>query len=140
MVSEKLSPTVREAFIAPKGEVIICSGAINSPQILMLSGVGLKENLEANNIKVRKQLPLGRNLLNHLNCLFAAKATPEKIHHWSSRSEVHLYPASATIIYSTFSLGKIPCKEDFFDENPNIQRRVLNHLAENCQNIYKLKE
>ncbi|RIB22972.1 GMC oxidoreductase [Gigaspora rosea] len=106
--------TVHEAFIAPKGEVIICSGAINSPQILMLSGVGPKENLEANNIKVRKQLPVGRNLLDHPNCLFAAKSTPEKIHHWSSGSEVG-------IIHKANVEGKIPCKKDFFDENPDIQ-------------------
>ncbi|RIB09323.1 hypothetical protein C2G38_2044409 [Gigaspora rosea] len=103
-----------EAFIALKGEVIICSSAINSPQILMLFGVGLKENLKANNIKVRKQLLVERNLLDYPNCLFAAKAISEKIHHWSSGSEVG-------IIYKANIKGKISCKEDFFDENPDIQ-------------------
>ncbi|RIB15030.1 hypothetical protein C2G38_2193411 [Gigaspora rosea] len=99
------------AFIASKGKVIICSGAINSPQILMLFGVGPKE---ANNIKVRKQLPVGRNLLDYSNCLFAAKSTPKKIHHWSSEFEVG-------IIHKANVEGKIPCKEDFFNENPDIQ-------------------
>ncbi|KAF0473742.1 alcohol oxidase [Gigaspora margarita] len=105
---------VREAFIAPKGEVIICSGAINSPQILMLSGVGPKENLEENNIKVRKELPVGKNLLDHPGCCFIAKSAPNTIHHWSSGAEIG-------IIHKANVEGKIPCKEDFFDENPDFQ-------------------
>ncbi|RIB22971.1 GMC oxidoreductase [Gigaspora rosea] len=105
---------VREAFIAPKGEVIICSGAINSPQILMLSGVGPKKNLEENNIKVRKELPVGRNLLDHPGCCFIAKSDPNTIHHWSSGCEIG-------IIHKANVEGKIPCKEEFFDENPDLQ-------------------
>ncbi|RIB22981.1 GMC oxidoreductase [Gigaspora rosea] len=106
--------TVREAFIAPKGEVIICSGAINSPQILMLSGVGPKENLEANNIKIRKELPVGKSLLDHPSCFSVAKSTPNTVHHWSSGCEIG-------IMHKANVEGKIPCKEDFFDENPDIQ-------------------
>ncbi|CAG8485807.1 5062_t:CDS:2 [Cetraspora pellucida] len=106
--------TVREAFIAPKGEVILCSGAINSPQILMLSGIGPKENLEANNIKVRKELPVGRNLLDHPSCYFVAKSDPDVIHHWSSGSEIG-------IIHKANIEGKIPSKEDLFDKNPDFQ-------------------
>ncbi|CAG8449281.1 18301_t:CDS:2 [Racocetra fulgida] len=111
--------TVREAFIAPKGEVILCGGAINSPQILMLSGVGPKENLEANNIKIRKELPVGRNLLDHPSVYFFAKSNLDVIHHWSCGSEVG-------IMHKANVEGKIPSKEDFFDENPDIEIIGLN--------------
>ncbi|KAF0446325.1 alcohol oxidase [Gigaspora margarita] len=105
---------VREAFIAPKGEVILCGGAINSPQILMLSGIGPKENLESNNIKVRKELPVGRNLLDHPGCGIVAKSTPNAILHWSNGCEIG-------IIHKANGEGKIPCKDDFFDESPDLQ-------------------
>ncbi|KAF0441151.1 alcohol oxidase [Gigaspora margarita] len=105
---------VREAFIAPKGEVILCGGAFNSPKILMLSGIGPKENLESNNIKVRKELPVGRNLLDHSGFYIVAKSTPSAINHWSNGAEIG-------IIHKANVEGKIPCKDDFFDENPDIE-------------------
>jgi choline dehydrogenase len=44
-------------------EVILCGGAFNSPQLLMLSGVGAKADLEAMEIPLVVDLPgVGRNL------------------------------------------------------------------------------
>lgn len=44
-------------------EVILCGGAFNSPQLLMLSGIGPKEELEKHGIEVRTSLPgVGQNL------------------------------------------------------------------------------
>ena len=48
-------------------EVIISAGAIGSPQILMLSGIGDALELKRNNVKVIKNLPgVGKNLQDHL--------------------------------------------------------------------------
>ncbi|XP_045465774.1 glucose dehydrogenase [FAD, quinone]-like [Harmonia axyridis] len=47
-------------------EVILSSGAIGSPQILMLSGIGPREHLEANGIEVIQNLNVGANLQDHL--------------------------------------------------------------------------
>jgi choline dehydrogenase len=48
-------------------EVILCGGAINSPQLLQLSGVGNASELEARGVKAIHDLPgVGENLQDHL--------------------------------------------------------------------------
>lgn len=48
-------------------EVILCAGAIGSPQILQLSGIGPAELLRAQGIEVQADLPgVGANLQDHL--------------------------------------------------------------------------
>ncbi|KAA3638445.1 MAG: choline dehydrogenase [Proteobacteria bacterium] len=57
-------------FYANK-EVIISGGAINSPQLLMLSGIGDKNHLQQHGIETVHHLPgVGQNLQDHLDiCL-----------------------------------------------------------------------
>jgi choline dehydrogenase len=51
-------------------EVLLSAGAINSPQILMLSGVGPKEHLAEKGIKAKVDLPgVGQNLQDHLDII-----------------------------------------------------------------------
>lgn len=48
-------------------EVLICGGAINSPQLLMLSGIGPADHLRSVDIEVVADLPgVGQNLQDHL--------------------------------------------------------------------------
>ena len=48
-------------------EVILCGGAINTPQLLMLSGIGPEDHLASHGIPVRVDAPqVGQNLQDHL--------------------------------------------------------------------------
>ena len=59
---ERLSARLR-----PGGEVILCAGAIGTPQILQLSGLGPAALLESRGVRVERGLPgVGANLQDHL--------------------------------------------------------------------------
>ena len=60
--------------VRAKREVILCGGAVNSPQLLMLSGVGPAEHLQALGVDVTYDLPgVGRNLQDHFQARFVYK-------------------------------------------------------------------
>ncbi|XP_065157060.1 uncharacterized GMC-type oxidoreductase Mb1310-like [Atheta coriaria] len=52
--------------IKPKREIIITAGAINSPKLLMLSGIGPQDHLKELGIPVYADLPVGKYLEDHL--------------------------------------------------------------------------
>jgi choline dehydrogenase len=53
-------------------EVILSAGVVNSPQILMLSGIGAADELTQHNIHVVQDLPgVGKNLQDHVDCVMA---------------------------------------------------------------------
>ena len=57
-----------------KHEVIVSAGTINSPQLLMLSGIGPKAELEKHNIEVVHSLEgVGKNLQDHVDVLNVAQ-------------------------------------------------------------------
>ncbi|KIN71314.1 GMC family oxidoreductase [Sulfitobacter guttiformis] len=55
--------------ISAAREVVLSAGAVGSPQILMLSGIGPRREIEAVDIECRHELPaVGKNLKDHLHC------------------------------------------------------------------------
>jgi choline dehydrogenase-like flavoprotein len=55
-----------------QAEVLLCAGAFQSPQLLMLSGIGPAEHLQSLGIEVKQDLPgVGANLQDHLDVTLA---------------------------------------------------------------------
>jgi len=55
-------------------EVLLCAGAINSPQLLMLSGIGDSHHLQQHGIQPQVDLPgVGQNLQDHLDAIVQHK-------------------------------------------------------------------
>jgi len=57
-------------------EVILCAGAIDSPRLLLSSGIGNKKELEALDIECKKDLAgVGENLQDHLDSMVTVRSS-----------------------------------------------------------------
>ncbi|MCB1684482.1 MAG: choline dehydrogenase [Pseudomonadales bacterium] len=59
-------------------EIVLCAGAIESPCILQRSGVGPGELLTRHGIRVQENLPVGANLMDHLE-VYIQQACPASL-------------------------------------------------------------
>ncbi|XP_055837827.1 glucose dehydrogenase [FAD, quinone]-like [Episyrphus balteatus] len=72
----------RKYTIRGRKEVILSAGAFNSPQLLMLSGIGPKEVLSPIGIPQIKELPVGKRLFDHMSFvgpLFTVNTTKQTL-------------------------------------------------------------
>ncbi|GIT70044.1 MAG: hypothetical protein Ct9H300mP27_11480 [Chloroflexota bacterium] len=57
-----------ESFIIKSDQLILSGGAVGSPQLLLLSGIGPEDHLKQMGIEVQHSLPgVGQNLRDHPN-------------------------------------------------------------------------
>jgi 4-pyridoxate dehydrogenase len=71
----------RTAQVEAAREVILCGGAFNSPPLLMLSGIGPAAHLAEMGVKPVIDLPVGKNLQDHLGAYLSyARRQPGAFH------------------------------------------------------------
>ncbi|XP_050503051.1 glucose dehydrogenase [FAD, quinone]-like isoform X1 [Diabrotica virgifera virgifera] len=111
-----------------KKEVIVSGGAINSPQLLMLSGVGPKDHLQKVKIDLIKDLPVGEHLEDHqFHVGYFVELNPE-IHSMDNQLDtIYKYFARqegilGTIVITNF-MDFINTKHD--SPYPNIQHHYI---------------
>ncbi|KAH9499671.1 hypothetical protein Btru_074385 [Bulinus truncatus] len=76
----------RKFLVKSNKETILSAGAIQSPQILMLSGVGPKKHLEEMGIPLVADLPVGQNLQDHVFSEFDSRVNEGAVltSHWAN--------------------------------------------------------
>lgn len=92
----------KSRFMEAGREVIVCGGAINTPQIMMLSGIGDPDVLKPLDIPVIAALPgVGRNLQDHLSAAIDYERASPGPFHYNMRAD-----RIAGEVLKTYFLGK----------------------------------
>ncbi len=84
-----------------RSEVILCGGSFNSPQTLMLSGIGEKEALQQHGIEVRHELPgVGKNLQEHVDACVLVKSKKKDGFSTSPGTLIKMFPDTLKYLHS----------------------------------------
>lgn len=109
-------------------EVILSAGAINSPQILMLSGIGPKEDLTNLGINVVNDLPVGKYLKDHPVFVPLYIRTNNPAISQTLNDQVKAYLEGQTPLTSVFSAGPVSFinTKNLSSEVPNTEIIFIN--------------
>lgn len=116
-----------ERFIMTADEIVLCGGAVSSPHLLLLSGLGPAAHLRAHGIPVVRDVPgVGHNLRNHPSVAVRAQVAdgcaldPEAPRNQVSlrctargsrdRNDLHITPTSGHPLGDTSRVFRIGCR------------------------------
>ncbi len=123
-------------------EVLVCAGAVQSPQILMVSGIGPAETLQRVGVEVLVDSPdVGQNLQDHLDVLLLQNCT-QPITAFSLNRGLKQYLTALTYLFRKEGLGR----ENFLEsggfaksreglDRPDLQFHFAKALVQDYGNV-----
>lgn len=117
-------------------EVIVSAGAIQSPPLLLRSGIGPKNYLESENIKCKVDLPVGENLIDHLIVYapFTLNVSTTSLPPLAALDSLYQY-----IVHRSGPLSSIPFFSALLDtSNVNGYFNTSGNGSANIQHFYQL--
>jgi choline dehydrogenase len=124
--------------VTARKEIVLSGGAINSPQLLMLSGIGEAAQLAENGIEVVQDLPgVGKNMQDHLQARLVYKCNEptlnDEVGSLFGQARIGLkylmFRAGPMTMAASLATGFVKSREDM--ETPDIQFHVQPLSAEN---------
>lgn len=128
-------------FVKARREVIVSAGAVSSPKLLILSGIGPRKTLEKFNITMHKDLPVGENLNDHVSAtifFYVPSGTPyiENLLRPENIAEYSTNRSGPIASNGVFSIGfhrsadaatpeHVPNFESYFTEGDNIVAKYV---------------
>ena len=128
----------KEHVVKANREVILSGGSINSPQLLMLSGVGEAAQLQEHGIEVKKDLAgVGKNMQDHLQARLVYKTHEptlnDEVSSLFGQAKIGLkylmFRSGPMTMAASLATGFMKSREDL--ETPDIQFHVQPLSAEN---------
>ncbi|XP_063636026.1 ecdysone oxidase-like [Cydia splendana] len=100
-------PSKEIIYTYARKEIILSAGAINTPKLLMLSGIGPRDHLLEKGIRVLVDLPLvGSNLQDHaatIVILTGEKGMESAYHNFKLFANLHRFPTPTIMGFETLS-------------------------------------
>ncbi|MDX5595061.1 GMC family oxidoreductase [Pseudovibrio sp. SPO723] len=116
--------------ITANREVLVCSGAFQSPHLLQLSGIGPEAELRRHGIKVEHNLPgVGQNLQDHLDYTISFKSKSQDLVGLGIRPTLKLIGEMLRWRKDGTGMIATPAAEGgaFFKSSPHVDRPDLQH-------------
>lgn len=102
LVDVRSRKTTRACHVKARREVVVACGALFSPQVLMLSGIGPRKQLDAHRIPVVRDLPgVGRDLKDHVSFGLSFEVKPTDSNHALTRPLFVLWQLMLFVIWRT---------------------------------------
>jgi choline dehydrogenase len=118
-----------QVFTVDADRVVLSAGAIRSPQLLMLSGIGPKDQLEPLGIPIVHELPgVGQHLWNHLSAQMTFKVK-DGIALTTHTDAVHFslhYTAQGSRASNDMVLRTSPIVDERLERVPGLRTKYLN--------------
>lgn len=119
-----------KVFTVEANKVVLSAGAIRSPQLLMLSGIGPAEHLQQLGIPVMCNLPgVGQNLMNHLSAQMTFKVKDGIALHGHHPDVVHFslhYTAEGSSTSNDMVLRSSPMIDEREERVRGVRTKYLN--------------
>ncbi|UWR22604.1 GMC family oxidoreductase [Sulfitobacter sp. S190] len=125
-------------MVSARREIVLSGGAINSPQLLMLSGIGAAEHLSEHGIEVHQDLPgVGKNMQDHLQARLVYKCNEptlnDEVSSLFGQAKIGLkylmFRAGPMTMAASLATGFMKTRDDL--ETPDVQFHVQPLSAEN---------
>jgi choline dehydrogenase-like flavoprotein len=117
-----------KAFRIDAGRVVLSSGAIRSPQLLMLSGIGPEDHLREFGITAVRHLPgVGQNLMNHLSAQVTFKVKDGvslEMHRDAAHFSLH-YTAEGSSAVNDMVMRTSPVVDERQERVPGVRTKYL---------------
>lgn len=121
----------RERVVRADREVVLSGGSVNSPRLLLLSGIGPADELRALGIEVKHDLPgVGKNYQDHMDVYLTAETTPVS-YNTSDRFDKAALAGLQYALYRTGPVTACVCEAGMFVHSseqvatPDIQMHCL---------------
>ncbi len=124
--------------IEARREVLLSAGVFGSPQLLMLSGIGPREELERHGIAVRHELPgVGANLVDHVDLALVFRSSDPSLMGITLRTALRAIPgyfrwrrSGKGLLTTNFAEAGAFLRTRASLERPDIQLHFLNGLVD----------